>query len=103
MSRWQELPIGGAILEPGNMAQLKTHGWRAFRPVINQDKCTRCYICWMYCPDNAIFVIKQEYRPKGKNIKFDVTFTVDYDHCKGCGICANECPVKAIDMVREYE
>jgi len=63
-------------------------GWRTFKPVIDQDKCIRCLLCWVYCPEGVI----------GKeNEKLEI----DYDYCKGCGICAHECPQKAIDMVRE--
>lgn len=62
--------------------------WRTERPVVDQSKCTRCGICWLYCPDAAI-----EITEKGA--------VINYDYCKGCGICATECPFKAITMVRE--
>ncbi len=67
----------------------KTGFWRTFRPVLDYSRCTRCMLCWVYCPDGA--VIRQE----------DDSPKIDYDYCKGCGICANECPVKAISMQRE--
>ena len=101
-AKWYEIPIAGIVPEPGNTAKRKIGNWRTFRPVINQDKCTRCYICWMYCPDGAITILNKPYTTS-KGIKYDITFEVDYDHCKGCRICAHECPVKAIDVVREYE
>jgi len=69
----------------------KTGSWRIFRPEVNYSKCTKCTICWVFCPDVAI-TRQQDGSPK-----------IDYDYCKGCGICANECPVKAIAMVREEE
>nr|MDO8115842.1 4Fe-4S binding protein [Candidatus Sigynarchaeota archaeon] len=72
----------------------KTGTWRAFRPVLNLEKCVvaksdkaKCHYCWMYCPENAT----SRTRPP----------TVNYDYCKGCGICAHECPHKAIDLVKE--
>ncbi len=68
----------------------KTGAWRIFRPIINYDKCTKCYQCYMVCPDVAISVEKFNEFPK-----------IDYDYCKGCGICASVCPVKAIQMVKE--
>jgi 2-oxoacid:acceptor oxidoreductase delta subunit (pyruvate/2-ketoisovalerate family) len=69
----------------------KTGSWRTFRPEIDYSKCTRCTICWIYCPDAAI------------KRRDDDSPEIDYDYCKGCGICANECPVKAITMHREEE
>ncbi len=80
----------------------KTGGWRTFRPVINYEKCIRCYICWKFCPEPAIFFAPPDKYPAPKEAlaKFD-TIEINYDYCKGCGICANECPTKAIDMVLE--
>jgi len=85
---WKSIPIAGILLEPGSAMKYKTGDWRAFRPIIDDEKCTRCLLCWIYCPDGAI--IREE-----KGVR------VDYEYCKGCGICANECPVKAITMVEE--
>jgi len=67
-----------------------TGTWRTIRPVLNQDKCIRCYMCWKFCPDMSMTVEKEGDYP-----------SVDLDHCKGCGICSNECPRGAIKMVRE--
>jgi 2-oxoacid:acceptor oxidoreductase delta subunit (pyruvate/2-ketoisovalerate family) len=67
-----------------------TGTWRSIRPVVNEEKCIRCYMCWKYCPDMSIIVGKEGDYP-----------TVDLDHCKGCGICSNECPRGAIKMQRE--
>lgn len=69
----------------------KTGSWRTFRPEVDYSKCTRCTLCWIYCPDAAI-TRREDDSPQ-----------IDYDYCKGCGICANECPVKAITMLREEE
>jgi pyruvate ferredoxin oxidoreductase delta subunit len=82
-----KLTIGAVIVEPGNAAKNKTGSWRAFRPIIDVEKCTGCGLCSIYCPEPAIH--------KGKPAK------IDYDYCKGCGICANECPFHAITMVPE--
>ncbi|MFH0979189.1 MAG: 4Fe-4S binding protein [Candidatus Woesearchaeota archaeon] len=76
---------GAIITEPGSTAKTKTGGWRTMRPVWDMSKCTKCHICWQFCPENAI----------SENIE------VNYDYCKGCGICSTECPVKAITMVKE--
>jgi len=67
-----------------------TGTWRTQRPVIDQEKCIKCYFCWKFCPDMSIEVANEDAFPE-----------VDYDYCKGCGVCANECPEDAISMVRE--
>lgn len=85
--RWRELPIGAVTYKLS--LEYKTGGWRTLKPVINLSKCTRCMLCWLFCPDMAIVW-------NGRDV------VVNYDYCKGCGICAHECPVKAIDMVSEY-
>ena len=77
--------VGTVITDIGSTEKTKTGGWRTLKPARDKSKCTKCGLCWMYCPDNAI------------NENFDV----DYDFCKGCGICANICPVKCIKMVKE--
>ncbi len=67
----------------------KTNQWRLQMPVIDQDKCIKCIICWADCPEATI------------HRKSDDSVEINYDYCKGCGICANECPTKAIRMVDE--
>ena len=85
---WKSIAIGGILLEAGSALKYKTGDWRAYRPVIDEEKCIYCLLCWIYCPDGAI-------------IRKEKIVTVNYDYCKGCGICANECPVKAIRMEEE--
>jgi pyruvate ferredoxin oxidoreductase delta subunit len=91
LTGWKDLPIGGVIEEAGNARELNTGAWRAFRPIINKDKCTNCLQCWIFCPDMSIKVESQ------KMAGFDLY------HCKGCGICANVCPSDAIEMKTEAE
>ena len=86
---WKETPIAGVIFEPGSSAEYRTGDWRvAKKPVIDQKKCIKCFICWIVCPDVAIF-------------RTEKGVSEDYEHCKGCAICAEECPVDAITMVSE--
>jgi 2-oxoacid:acceptor oxidoreductase delta subunit (pyruvate/2-ketoisovalerate family) len=86
----EEMPLT-PISYPTVGSMGKTGSWRTFRPEVDYSKCTRCTLCWIYCPDGAI-TRQEDDSPK-----------IDYDYCKGCGICANECPVKAIVMHREEE
>jgi pyruvate ferredoxin oxidoreductase delta subunit len=81
--------VGAVITEPGSTIKNKTAGWRAMKPVVDEKKCIKCGICWMFCPDSCIKIDKK----KGA--------VIDYNFCKGDGICANVCPVKAIRMVKE--
>lgn len=67
----------------------KTGDWRVIRPVIDLDRCTHCWICFVRCPDGAI-AWTAENLPQ-----------IDYGVCKGCMLCAEECPIYVIDSVRE--
>lgn len=84
-----ELPIGGIMPGPGTSRLYKTGGWRSSRPVLDESKCNKCGLCWIYCPDICVTIT-----PEGN-------YKVDLDYCKGCGICAEECPANAITMVEE--
>ncbi len=67
---------------------INTGDWRTTRPILHEDKCSRCGICFLYCPVNSIS-------------KEDGKFVISYDYCKGCGICSHECPKGAIEMIPE--
>ena len=88
---WKDIPIGGMILEAGNAVKYATGGWRAFRPILDAERCIHCLLCWVMCPDSCIIV------EGGKMKGFELRY------CKGCGICAAICPdkVKCIAMVEE--
>ena len=74
----------------GNSDDYVTGGWRSERPYRDDEKCTQCLLCWVFCPDTSVLVEGREGRT-----------TSTYEHCKGCGICAHECPFDAIEMVPE--
>jgi pyruvate ferredoxin oxidoreductase delta subunit len=87
---YKDLPFGlaiPAVPKGSKNKDYKTFDVRPYRPVIDYNKCTRCELCWIWCPDTAI----------------DYEIRVDYDYCKGCGICAKACPSKAITMVNEID
>ena len=86
---WKDLEIGFIVTEPGSTSQYQTGNWRAEKPIIELEKCSKCGLCYIFCPDAAINVNDEGY-PE-----------VDLFYCKGCGICAMECPKKAITRVEE--
>lgn len=79
------LPYKVTISYPRIGASGNTGDWRTFRPVRDMDRCIKCMLCYLYCPEAVI----------------SSSIEIDYDYCKGCGICANECSKKAITMVEE--
>ncbi|MGB9820346.1 MAG: pyruvate synthase subunit PorD [Pseudothermotoga sp.] len=91
LKKWNEIPIGGVITEPGTARKYQTGTWRVKRPVYDRSKCIDCMMCWFYCPDQAI--MQENSVMKG----------INYFYCKGCGICANVCPKSAIEMRPETE
>ena len=86
-----EIPVGVVCPDAGNSMLYDTGGWRSLRPIWNEENCSQCLLCWMYCPDSSILV--QDGAMTG----------IDLDHCKGCGVCANECKFDALAMVSETE
>uniref|UniRef100_A0A7J3XYX0 4Fe-4S dicluster domain-containing protein n=2 Tax=Thermogladius calderae TaxID=1200300 RepID=A0A7J3XYX0_9CREN len=67
----------------------KTGSWRLEKPIVDNNACTRCFLCEIHCPVNVI------------RVEPDTGVSIDYDYCKGCGLCADVCPVGAIKMLAE--
>jgi pyruvate ferredoxin oxidoreductase gamma subunit len=95
-SDWIDFPFEEARLSAPTIhgaatsVQIKTGLWRTMRPVIDFDRCNRCWwICSTFCPDGAIGVT-DEGAPH-----------IDYDHCKGCLVCVAVCPRHAIEAIPE--
>lgn len=89
----EDLPYEGingipVIREPGSAAKINRGSWRLARPVHRRDLCTKCRICYTYCPDAAI-----QWTDDGPEINLNA--------CKGCMICVEECPVDAMTEVKE--
>ena len=75
---------GPTIRHRGSARFRQTGNWRTERPVIELEKCKRCFLCYLYCPEAAM------------RLDADNFPHIDYEHCKGCMICYEECPTDAI-------
>lgn len=95
---WTKLPFEAATISaPAVHGALTSEAsptglWRTMRPVIEYERCNRCWwVCSTFCPDGAIEVTAGRY-PQ-----------IDYDHCKGCMVCVSQCPPHAIIAVPEAQ
>lgn len=77
------------IYAVSNSPERRTGNWRQFRPLLHAERCTRCWICFVRCPEAAISLDAQDYP------------IVDYDVCKGCLLCVHECPTHAFTVETE--
>jgi pyruvate ferredoxin oxidoreductase delta subunit len=76
--------------QPERNPYFKKYTTRSMRPVVDFDKCVKCTLCWLQCPDSC----------------FDVTpehlYDANMEACCGCGVCEAVCPVaNCITMVNE--
>jgi len=88
---WRNMEVGNILTEAGNASLRRTGDWRAERPVMEKEKCNKCGLCWLYCPDGAMELLEDGY------------YEPDLYYCKGCGICADVCKREAIIMIQEEE
>ncbi len=95
---WVEVPfedarVSAPVIHAAATSELAQTGlWRTMRPVIDYDRCNRCWwVCSTFCPDGAIKV-SSEGQPQ-----------IDYEHCKGCLVCVVQCPPHAIEAIPEHE
>ena len=51
---WRNLEVGNVITETGNAALRRTGDWRTQRLVTDVEKCNKCGLCWLHCPDAII-------------------------------------------------
>ena len=81
-----DLPLGtygDALLLTETM-----EGWRTEKPIVNNETCKICNMCYLVCPEGAIYIK-------------DNKVCIDYRFCKGCGICSNQCRNHCISMIKE--
>jgi pyruvate ferredoxin oxidoreductase delta subunit len=86
---WKDLEIGCIVTEPGSSREYRTGDWRSQKPTYDFNKCIKCGVCQIYCPEGCIKQNAEGY------------FQANLFWCKGCGICSKECPTKVITMVNE--
>lgn len=79
----------GCRAKPGKSRDNKTGSWRVFKPIFDNEKCSKCGLCMTICPEGCIYESEEEF------------LNPDYAYCKGCGLCAEECPGEAIEMIQE--
>lgn len=88
---WKEIEVGLAISQPGSARKYRTGDWRSSRPVVDKNRCIKCGVCYIFCPDMAVRKTEGSF------------FEADLFYCKGCGICAEECFTSCITMIIEEE
>ena len=79
------------LAKPTEGVSGKTGTWRVIKPIFINEKCVKCMLCWLYCPESAIDIVNRK----------DAFISINYDYCKGCGICSDVCPVRAIELKPE--
>ena len=66
--------------------------------VINQNGCTGCEVCLVFCPVDCIEIV-----PGVRHAQLQQVVEVDLDRCIGCALCAKNCPWDTIVMLPHDE
>ncbi len=66
--------------------------------VINQNGCTGCEVCIVFCPVDCIEIV-----PGMQHTQLQQVVEVDLARCIGCSLCAKNCPWDTIDMISHDE
>jgi pyruvate ferredoxin oxidoreductase gamma subunit len=94
-------PIGGIVVNPGNMAAKDLSASRqGFLPAFDRATCIDCAQCDMVCPDFC-FVWEQGVDKRGRPANNLVG--INYQYCKGCLKCVEACPTDALKDMREVD
>jgi pyruvate ferredoxin oxidoreductase delta subunit len=109
MPKWHEMregvaipgiPLGKAVQDastgetggfrPERNPTFKKWSTRSMRPVVDFEKCIKCTLCWLQCPDSCFDVMP------------DGMYDANLEACCGCGVCEAVCPEpNCITMVAE--
>ena len=89
LPKWHEILPGCVVTSPGNASEYRTGDWKSQHPEFVYEKCNKCGLCYIFCPEGCI------------EQKDDGYFQANMYYCKGCGICAKECPKDVITMIEE--
>ena len=79
-----------SIYAIANSPQRQTGSWRQFRPVLHREQCTRCWLCFVWCPEAAIALDADDYP------------VVDYTVCKGCSCVRTSARRRRSALRRRY-
>jgi pyruvate ferredoxin oxidoreductase delta subunit len=80
--------VGG--YRPERNPTFKKFTTRTMRPVVDFEKCIKCTLCWLQCPDSCFDVMP------------DGMYDANMEACCGCGVCEAVCPEKdCVTMVNE--
>ena len=94
------IAMGGAVTDetsgkaggyrPARNPTFKKFTTRTMRPVVDFEKCIKCTLCWLQCPDSCFDVMP------------DGMYDANMEACCGCGVCEAVCPEKdCVTMVNE--
>ena len=85
----QETTISCILLDEDRAQPFTEESTRSMRPTWDRERCIKCGMCYLFCPDAAIERDEEGY------------FDMDPQYCKGCGICQRECWFGVIEMREE--
>jgi pyruvate ferredoxin oxidoreductase delta subunit len=89
----RSVPFGAVTPAPELQQELFfTSNWRIVRPVIDDEKCTRCMTCYIACPDSC-----WAYNEEEDQMVWNAQF------CKGCQVCIHQCPTEALTPQAELD
>ena len=88
-TKFTQKMVDCSLLDKGAASPFSPGDKRRGLPQWDKDRCIRCGVCYLYCPDGAVYRTADGY------------FEADEKKCKGCGICHRECWFGVICMEQE--